>query len=320
MSTKIISDSEEFEISEHTESAFLESMKKLEELLKPDTPVMVEKRTWEDNKTGDSVTKTLLFSDGKLHPENKLMPRNLGRNRVFAQIYGENNQSEDYRLVSCWLPEQDAAVLFPSRSWRALEENDGTFSPSGYTSWTSFHSARISQVMLGDKAREAFPKTLDAIKFAETSHHFTLHGFYSMPRYLVRLIGKKDEDSRKRDSEASKLACVSAVRVLVEQAGKTKWKKLGLERPYDTLHIDQIGWWKTGVENARKQSYPVEDEDFLIYELSHPSRRVCFVKTGRGCGYGDTYVLPCKESSGVVDFALSDKFVKEYFPFGAGKK
>lgn len=314
MTIKVVHDKGEFEVAKKD---FKESMKRLEGLLEPGIPMMVEEKSWTDLSMGYRGTdRHLFFSDGKILDGNKLVSRNGKRNRAFAMCSGENNNFQSYQLVTRTDPNLESAKLSVPSFWTMKQFNEGTFSPAGPVEWESCHSGGTSLVMIGKKVEEQFSEALDAVRFVEKGIAFELNPFYSMPGYLITTNGLNREENDLREREASKLVGVAAVKKLAEQASRELCDKKKMERPYEALLSTQLGWWRSGSKPSRDDGYPVNDRDYLLYELSHPGRRVAFVKVGEGICYGNIFVLPCKGAERVVDLALSKEFVREYFPVG----
>ena len=88
----------------------------------------------------------------------------------------------------------------------------------------------------------------------------------------------------------------------------------------DKLIAKHVGWYREGVKIFRVDGHPVAGDDYLVQELSHPSRRIAFVKTGKGIRYGETYILPFNDSiDRLVEFAFSEGMVKKHYNHGFEK-
>ena len=196
-------------------------------------------------------------------------------NKAFAVAYGKDNDFSHYQLVACWADNQTCCGIVKPWSGTQRQCNEGTFSPAGPFEWLSYHGGGTEEIWMGSRVTERYPAAIDALKFVEDGFFFHLNSFYSMPGYLIRSEGMDDDEMIKRNNEASNLSSVAAAFRLIREASRE------LETYCPEMHVVQVGCFNNGVECFRDvEGYPVNEDDYLVKELSHPNRKVGFVKVG----------------------------------------
>lgn len=307
MGIKIITAGEEFEITPENVS---ETRPRLEALLVPETPVMVEHHEFRGHGGfggGLRVRRHLLFAK---KADKKLVPRVGLRGSAYAVAGGRENEFAQYQLVRCWAENQEATEL--EMPWSGTQEQHGC-SDRGGSSWVSFHSGGTERILLGAITEEKYADALNAIKFVEGGYKFQLPSFYAMPGYCVSEAGlSREENDAKHNSAANLVALTAAMDLLKVAARETDIRNT-------ELAAYQFSDGARNLASSRGRGYPVVAGDFFIRELMHPSRLVGFVKVGKGVQYGDTFLYPAKGAEELFETALSDKIVKRCYPMGFQK-
>jgi len=279
--------------TEIKEENFVEYMQKLDNLLEPGIPVMFQKYTRNglNGGKGKPTERILFFSEGHLNRAEDLSIEgvfNLQKGkRNLSYVMNNKKDTTSYQIVHSWKKELDNYYLNP------------------------VHNTKIKEIVIGDILDEQFPDELRALRFAGEAVYFKLHPFYSNQNYLIKEIGDEGNHGKqetKRERQTHEIACLRASVNLLKEAER----ELGENK--EALMVNQIGWFSQGTKNFGGDKYPIDDGDYLIY---HPNSIVAFVKTGKGVGYGETYILPVSEKMDeVVELAFSEDMVKEHYPYG----
>jgi hypothetical protein len=299
--------------SEITKDNFVESMQRLENMLKPGTPVMFQNFSWNDHPWGAKyIDRILLYSGGKLSSEGIFNIQKGKRNYVYATISKDDPNS--YRFVH-----QGDELLYNNglvtpKTWTSRESNEGTFSSAGTVEWTSFHKAGTTQLVIGDILNEQFPNALNELNYVRDAIYFNLDGFYSVQNYLITEIGDigpRGEKEQQRTDQTHRIACV---RACVNLLGEVKREVEQINNP---LIVNQTGWYRDGAEPLRKMGLPIDNQDYIVKELQYPGKIVAFIKVGKGIAFGETYILPHREEvEAMVERAFSEEIVARYYPHG----
>jgi hypothetical protein len=293
---------------------FAESMQRLENMLEPGTPVMFQKYRSNNLSMGGGrhAQRLLFFSGGKLSREGVFNLQKGKRN--FSYVTINEKDSTSYQVVHHWQEALDNHRLSVPKSWTMRQYNEGTFSPAGPSEWNSFHSAGTEEIVVGDILTEKFPDAMHALRFGRDAVYFDLHSFYSMQSYLVTEIGDKGirgEQESQRETQTHRIACLRACMNLINEAERE------IGEYHNSVIAKHVGWFRDGTQRLRDGGHPVDDRDYLVQELSHPSRSVAFVKTGKGIKYGETYILPFSEKmDNIVELAFSEDMVRKHYPHG----
>ena len=300
------------------------SIDTLRDLIVADSPVLIETISHNTalRNLYPTLKRILFYASGKVKSDLSLSPRTIRGRETFAEASHAREKTDwgmdDYTLCTSRGSNTPRAVK--PYSYNNRQYNEGTFSPAGGTSWMTFSDGGTTRILTGKTVEKDFGSELRAIRFAEEGFVFDIPPFYSMPGYLITQKGVKEDEKNARKSELSSIICVTATRNLL---AKATWelnakRENGKGMNHD-LTVAQIGWWKRGYEMFVKEGYPVNDEDYAINELSHPSRLVGFVKVSRGGLYGRTFVYPTPFARPFFELAYSDEFISRYFPEGSKK-
>lgn len=295
------------------------SVNTLKDLIKSDTPVLIESRSHSTASMNlyPTLSRELFYSNGKVNSDLGIFPRTVNERSVVARA-SHASKDQNWGMAGYWLDEsiriEGSKVVKPYNGTQQ-HYNEGTFSPAGGVSWTTVYSGGTTRILIGKPVEDEFGRELRAINFVERGLSFDLPTFYSMPGYLIKQKGKNDAEERKLERDASELVCVSASRRLVEEAAlKLNSRRRSKHGINTELTATQVGWWKAGCKMFVDNGYPIDDEDYALNELSHPGRLVGFVKVLKGGLYGRTFVYPTKVARETFELAFSDKFVEKHFP------
>jgi len=348
-SIELLLDSEKIAIDEKN---FSESMAKIDKALTPGVLVMIQNHTLNDvggfsNRNGYNTT-ALFFSEGNIK-EEKFDIQKGKENYTYINL-NELNNPDSYQIVNNGRDSiLDYVNIIIPHSWLGTAFNEGTFSRSGGTSWTTRHAKGTRKIIIGDSLLEQFPDAVNALKFARDAQYFRLNGAYSHQNNLIMKNGdnvhnnsynitdlKKEfstlpdkivtnEEKLKylklrkkitiaqensRDEETHEIACVRAALNLLYEPSRDSTKN------NNVLQAIELGLFRNGVEAYQEKGYPVDKKDYIIKEIQHPNRTIAFVKTGKGIAYGDMYILPAKNMEDIVKAAFSVEHVKKYYPYG----
>lgn len=234
------------------------------------------------------------------------------RNHSYAIV--SDKEPASYQLVRHKHERMDNHKANIPQSWTIKQYNEGTFSSAGPSEWHSSHRAGTSKIVIGKTLEEMFPDALKAIRFASDALYFDLHTFYSMPNYLVTEIGDEVKQSGSeilRTSVSHRLTCLRACMNLLNEANT----EIGAY--HNPVVANHVGWFHNGMNQLRADGHPVEGRDYLVRELSHPSRNIAFVKTEKSIIFGATYILPFNENvEKIVELAFSESMIKKHYPHG----
>lgn len=314
---KIITNKETFDISNKT---IEQDLRRLNDLLTPNIPVMIENsyHNSASRRIGAKITKTIFFSNGEISQDGYIASKNNDKKTVHATA---NISEKDEEKIETYKLHQNTSPKICKISTgfysTQTQYNEGTFSPAGASQWETNSSGGTNEIWIGDKVKEQFPKTLNAILFAEDGYLLEIPTFYSMPGYLVKQLKLSNDEQDKISSYASDLVCATAAKNLIQQAGR-QIGKLGEKQEIpalkNSLEITQAGWWRNSPDSFIKDGYPVDCEDYVIHELGYPGRVVGFVKTGKATPWGTTFTYPAKWNKEICDLAFSQEFVNKYYP------
>ncbi|MCK4730437.1 MAG: hypothetical protein KAT28_03910 [Candidatus Aenigmarchaeota archaeon] len=276
---------------------FIEYMQKLDNLLEPGTPIMLQKYTNGLNKgRGRPAERILFFSEGNLNRDSN---GDLNKEGVFNLQEGKKNLS--YVMIN----EKDQTSYQIVYSHKKELDNYNL---------NPIHNTRINEIIVGDILTEQVPDAMSALRFAGDAVYFDLHPFYSRQNYLIKEIGDQGicgEQETKRERQTHEIACLRASINLLKEAGREIGKYKG------ALVANQVGWFSDGTKNFGENKYPINAEDYLVHHPTYPNKMVAFVKTGKGVRYGETYILPVsKKMDDVVELAFSKDMIKEHYPHG----
>lgn len=286
------------------------SLKKLELILSKGTPVMFSNYFCADIDNRNRTQSYLFYSDGNVSLDGVFNIEKGKRNFSYLVVEEENPNS--YQLIHYWQNElQNNKVSFPHVS-KQNHYNENTFSRSGPSSWQTYEDRGTSQIIVGDILLEKFPEAINALNFAKDAVYFKLNSFYSNQNSLIRSNGdyKIKNQEGLRDAQTSQIALVRASLNLLNEARKTF-------NEYSSIQANQLGEYRDGsVQDFRKIGYPVNLEDYLIQEISHPHRNIALVKTNSVFQSGETYILPFKGMNRVVGLAFCEEMIKKNYPHG----
>ena len=297
--------------SEITEKNFSESIKTLEDILEPGTPVMLQnydssslRRHSQRHKT----TRWFFFSGGRINNSGHFNLQKGKRN--FSCVRMSNDYINRYQIMHLRNKMSDTLEISSPKGWRTRQYNEGTFSPAGPQEWYSNHSSGTEKVVVGDTLEEQFPITMNALKFARDAFYFNLHPFYSNPNYLVtemRDKGIRVERERQPSEQTNRITCLRACINLITEAEKE------LEVYREPVKARHLGCFRD------RPAHPVEDTDYIIEELAYPGKKIAFVKTGKG-SLGETYILPFSDKNNeILELAFSEDMIKKHYPYGFDK-
>lgn len=295
------------------EGSFRGFLRDISRKLKSGMPVMFLNYS-QNNICGRNryAQRYLFFSDGELSSDGVFGVEQGNRNFNYLTI-NENNP-DSYQLVKHWKGQLDNHPISVPRNWTVNQYNEETFSPAGGSSWISNHSGGTEEVIVGKWLEKKFPSAITALRFARDAVFFHLPQVYSMQNYLITETGDKDtrnENEGQRTKQTSRVACVRACLNLLNEAERE------LEGYHGGLVARQAGWYNGGAKEIRDRlGYPVDDSDFVVGQISHPSKTLAFVKCEGVFQYGDIYILPTKKNQGLVEHAFSKKKVKRFYPHG----
>lgn len=296
-----------------TKENFSDSLGALEQMLEPGMPVIIQNFSWNSLAYGGGRRNQniLFFSGGHVSKKGVFDLEKGKRNFSCVQVY--KNDHESYRVINALSSELTNYTLAVPSNWTANQYNEGTFSRLGGVSWQSLHSAGTEKIFVGRNLLEQFPEAFRALQFARDAIRFELNPFYSHQNKLIHYEGEKinDEKEKQRTRETTRIACLRASANLLVRADHE------LTQEDSFFNVTEIGCSSKDLQRFREKGYPVEKQDCIVYEISHPYRAIAFVKTNNISFVGEVYVLPYNEQSEeIVKLAFSNDFVKKYYPFG----
>ena len=252
-----------------------ERMNVLQKALEPNVPVMIQDfdRT---HFRGGSTQNYLFFSDGKL-VNHGLMPRNGGRNRIYAESRESDRRENTFEYYGLVITDEPLKIVVP-HSW-TTSTLTGCFS-SEPGSYDSFHSAGTSFIKVTKNLARQYKNVLDAISFAEQAFvlNFTPNSFYSNPWNRVLKKGVSFDEREKQARGIYKALKLGAARKLVDMAACET-----LDHYDGGLFAEQIGQFVGLAADFRKRfKQPVNEDDYILRESAHPRRDFGFLKQNGG--------------------------------------
>ncbi len=296
---------------------FAESMRSLEKILRPGTPIMFQNyHSSSLHFGGRHAQRILFFSGGRLSKKGVFNLQKGRRNFCYAQISEKDPAA--YDIIIQPDEELNGYNIKVPRSWTRQQYNEETFSPAGPHLFSSLHSEGTEQIIAKDSLARRFPDAMRALRFARDSVYFNLNSFYAVQNHEITEIGDTRPDceqEKQRSLQTNRIACVRAVMNLLTEATRE------IEIHLESLVTHQIGWFSCRARSFRAQRYPVDDDDYLIQATSQPYKDVAFVKIGGGMFAGEIYVLPVsRDMDQLVERAFSADMVKKHYPHGCKEK
>lgn len=291
-------------ITETDRDGFLTSLDQVVSSLTPGIPVMLHTYRVND-MISRSDSRKIFFSDGTFDRTRGIFGMQQGKRNYAVVEVGEDGTV--YRVVGGSSPYDSVQVNTPN-FWMSHDFNEGTFSPSGGSTITSFHETGTPEIAIGQEVIDRFPEAVHALRFGSDALYFELPSTYAMPGYLITNIGDSRDVAEERMSAMSKIARVHASMALLSGASAE-----GIE-PVNWLSATQVGHFRDGVKRFRERGFPVAAEDYLLREPHYPQRNIAIVKP-QGILYGSTFILPYRDELGpVVEAAFSPERVKKMYP------
>jgi|GEM_PF-5231811 len=302
---EFVLDSETINVNEKN---FADSMQKLEKALRPGIIMFVQNYNKDDFGSLTIPRKhydTKIFSYGDTLDGKILMDADK-KNKVYITLDDVNKKAFGSFYNINYLPKDQTAdiqIILPA-FWTGTAYNEGTFSPAGGTSWSTFHWAGTEKVIIGDKLLELFPEAVNALKFVQDAQHFELHQTYSRPNHYIfkkddtthlskdydltrlkkdihklpdiiegddwetksRLMDIKNGITLMQKESREEIFCeMNCIQAVLNLLHGPVYEKNGLKV---RLEVSQVGRDRNAVQSLRSQGYPVGSEDYIIKDLN----------------------------------------------------
>lgn len=279
------------------------TLKDIRRSLSVDTPVLISHHQHHGRR---HYSHSILFlSSGRVGNDGSLDIKKGAKNYSFAFI----NSDGSYRIGVTLGGRKLRDKIEPSNYWFSNEYNECTFSSGGGERWIEDHSSGISGLVIGDSLLEKYPEAINALKFVRDAIRVDVP--FSRLSGTIYLAGETLPQSDTRRQEEDKHAAISYVMAmlgLVYERNKHRssrfmearelkcWiepriKELDVRKARTNITDEEYEEKKRAIMEKALGIYPLVPDDFAIVSGSGV---IAYVKAGKGCLRGETYVLPVK--------------------------
>jgi hypothetical protein len=286
----------EFDIGRYN---FQESLKRLEEILTPDTLVFIH---------DIHKRKTIFFSDGTITYDSKFTIQKGKRNYSYVRVGDE--RAFDYRIASS----DERLMSSPITTWlneMSWWRNGRTLVPIDEALFSDVYKNETAAIVIGDSLKNTFPEAIQALEFARDAMHFELSTIYVSGK-RNSLYGENDNLKDIRERQTQRTVNVSAIKNLLElELRKTDQS---FDPKYDYFNVIELGNCSESIMDIWRKKYPgigekMNKNDLVVYD-NLKGVAAAFLKLD----YGGAYILPVNGNDQLIDSAFSEEMVKKIYP------